>query len=110
MKQEGNMGNINSDGITYERRWYDKYKGLSLALEKLRTADKKDRDDIVAGMKKIITKKDPDFIDKVCKRFPLSPYKRRWYDKEPYLWLVINSLRYAENETINEIVDLINSS
>ena len=106
-KKRSNMGNIKSGRTTCKRRWYDKHQGLSSALEKLRTAHKKDRDNIVEGMKKIITKKDPDFIDKVCKKFPLNPYRRRWYDEDPYLWLVVNSLRYADDETINEVVGLL---
>jgi len=101
------MGNIKSGRTTHKRRWYDKHKGLSSALEKLRTVNKKDRDNIMEGMKKIIIRKDPDFIDKVCKKFPLNPYKRRWYDENPHLWLVVNSLRYADDEAINEVVRLL---
>lgn len=33
------MGNIKSGRTTHKRRWYDKHKGLSSALEKLRTDD-----------------------------------------------------------------------
>lgn len=28
--------------------------------------------------------------------FPLEILRRRWYDKDPYVWLLFNGLRYAE--------------
>jgi excisionase family DNA binding protein len=104
------ISNIKVNRRTYRKRWYDKHEELPLALEKLRTASKRECDNIVEGVKQIVTNRDPDFIDKVCKYFPLSPYRRRWYDKDPYLWLVVNSLRYADEQTIDEVVAFIKTT
>jgi hypothetical protein len=90
-----------------KRRWYDKREGLSAALDKLRSADGDRREIIIEGVREIVTRRDPNFIDKVCDQFPLNPFRRRWYDDNPYLWLVVNSLRYADDETLNEVVAFI---
>jgi hypothetical protein len=95
--------------IAYKKRWYDKHEGLSLTLERLRTADKRDCDNIVDKVREIVTKRDPDFIDKVCREFLLDCHARRWYDEDPYLWSVFNSLRYADGETIEQVVGFTDS-
>jgi hypothetical protein len=87
--------------------WHHKHQGLSWVLEKLRLVEGQERYNIVEGLKEIITKKDPDFIDRICEKFPLSHHRRTWYDKDPYLWLVINSLRYADHKKINEVVRFV---
>jgi hypothetical protein len=92
------------------KRWYDKHDGLAEALEALKGASKRDRDELVDQIKGILTRNDPHFIDKQCDKFPLSPFKRRWYDKDPYLWLVINALRYTDDQTITEVVSLLNKT
>lgn len=109
-KREGrsNMGNTESGETTYKRRWYDEHEGLSSLLERLRTADKIDRDNILEVIKKIITKKDPHLMEWVYTKFPPNPQRERWYDEDPHLWLVVNSLRYADDETIEEVIQAIN--
>jgi hypothetical protein len=32
------------------------------------------------------------------------PWKRRWYDKSPFLWLVINALKYSDDDLITDII------
>lgn len=102
------MEKTKDEGTSRKKRWYDKHQGLPAALDKLRSTDDEDREVIIEDVKKILTKKDPDFIEKVCDKFKLSPFRRRWYDTNPYLWLVVNSLRYADEETISEVVACIN--
>jgi hypothetical protein len=99
----------NGSATSGRRRWYDKHEGLSAALDKLRSTDDARQERIVEEVKKIITKRDPDLIERVCAEFPLSPFRRRWYDKNPYLWLVVNALRYADDRTIREVVAHIGS-
>jgi hypothetical protein len=98
------MKNAKYPGKRRNKRWYDKHDGLADALETLREAKKRDRDNLLDKMKELITKEDPHLIDKCCEKFPLNPFKRRWYDRDPYLWLVINSLRYTDDETIKKVV------
>lgn len=104
-----NTGNINSDSMTFAKRCCDRHEGLSPALQKLRTTKERDRDNIVEAIKKIISKSDPDFIDNFFKKLPLNLDRRRWYDRDVYLWLVLNSLCYADDQTIKEVVRFINS-
>jgi hypothetical protein len=78
-------------------------------LENLRFSERGIQKSIVKGVEKVLTREDPRFIDKVSDRFPMDPLKRRWYDKDPYLWLVINSLLYTDRRVIDEVVVLINT-
>jgi hypothetical protein len=35
--------------------------------------------------------------------FPLDINRRRWYDKDPYLWLIMNGLKYASDELLASV-------
>lgn len=101
--------NIKTTAGQSQRRWYDQHPKLSAALEKLKPLKGKALDNMMIDLKNIICKHDPDLIDKYCSKFPMSPYKRRWYDRDPYLWLVVNALRYADQSILDEIIDCIDN-
>jgi hypothetical protein len=88
---------------TPDKRWYDKNKTLALLLWILKTRDLSDQERIVAGMKEIIMEYDQDLMDRWVLEFPLTT-KRRWYDQNPYSWLVINSLKYADSRLLGGII------
>jgi hypothetical protein len=46
-------------------------------------------------------------MDRWVMEFPLTT-KRRWYDKNPYSWLVINSLKYSEKKLMNRVITYLN--
>jgi len=86
---------------TYGNRWYDKYPELSKYIEKLKDLKERKRDKILLQMMQLIIEYDDKLIDKHILDFPIAC--RRWYDKEASSWLVINALKYANEDLINEI-------
>jgi hypothetical protein len=85
--------------IEKNSRWYDVYPDFSEFLERLKDIPKKDRDKIILGMKDIILDFDSELFDRHVLEYPVN-LKRRWYDRDPYSWLVVNALKYAEKELI----------
>jgi hypothetical protein len=85
-------------------RWYDKHKRLAECLEGLRFIPRKSRDKIIGGVMAFIKEDQPDLLDKFVLDFPLDIQRRRWYDKDPYLWLVFNGLRYADKSILMKVM------
>ena len=88
------------------KRWYDAYPDLSILFEKMKNIDKEKRENILTKIKDLIIEIEPHLIDDNVLSFPMNQ-KRRWYDKDPYSWLIINSLEYATIELINKVTELI---
>jgi len=76
-------------------------------MEKLKNKDKISRDTIINSIKDIIMDYDPELTDRHVIDFPLAK-KRRWYDTDPYSWLAINTLEYANEELIKIIIIYLN--
>ena len=87
----------------YKNRWYDKYPDLSKSIDELKDLNKLDRDKLILGLKDIILNYDNELFDKYVLEFP-TPYGKRWYDKDPFSWLVINVLKYADKDLITDII------
>lgn len=85
-----------------KKRWYDSNPRLALLLNLLKKKDKDCRDKIINELKDIIIYYDNSLIDRNVVDFPMTE-KRRWYDKDPYSWLVINSIEYADDELLPRI-------
>ncbi len=81
-------------------RWYDKTPELSGYIDYLRDVEPDRRDKIIGDLKGLIS---DGLIDDNVLEFPLTT-KRRWYDSDPYAWLVINALKYADDELINRVI------
>jgi len=94
---------IMSKETRYGNRWYDKHPELGLLLERLRILDLQDRERIIEGMKNLIVKYDEDLIDRYVLEFPLT-LKRRWYDEDPISWMVINALKYVDEDLLENII------
>ncbi len=86
------------------KRWYDSNPRLALLLNLLKNQEKKCRDDIINELKDIINDYDDTLIDRHVSEFPMLE-KRRWYDKDPYSWLVINSIKFADDVLITRIIN-----
>ena len=54
-------------------------------------------------MKDIIIDYDYELLNRYVIEFPMT-YNRRWYDKDPFSWLIINGLKYANKELLNKII------
>ncbi len=93
----------------YKKRWYDNHSKLMHAIHMLKPLKGKALDEIVIELKNIICRHDTDLIDRYFMAFPLKPFKRRWYDKDPYLWIVINSLRFADQDTLEDVIEFISN-
>ena len=89
--------------VDFKNRWYDKYPDLSDRIEKLKDLKKRERDIIMLDIKDIIMDYDNELIDRHVLKFPMT-YKRRWYDKDPYSWLIINALKYANEYLISDVI------
>jgi hypothetical protein len=89
--------------IEPKKRWYDKYPDLRILLDKLRELKKRKRDAIILEIKEIIKKRDECLFDKYVFEFPLSS-RQRWYDNNPFSWLVINAMKYADEDLITDII------
>ena len=81
-------------------RWYDKNPELSGYIDYLRDVEPDRRDKIIGDLKDLIS---DGLIDDNVLEFPLTT-KRRWYDSDPYAWLVINALKYADDELIDRVI------
>ena len=88
-----------------DNRWYDNNPDLKEFLYKLKTSSKENQEKIFNDIKDIIMNYDDYLVEKHVMEFPLTE-KRRWYDKDPYSWLAINSLKYLDSEAIKKITDL----
>jgi hypothetical protein len=94
--------------INNKHPWYDNYPVLEKAIDKLEDLNKQDRDEIIRGLKDIILKHDDELIDRHAVEFPMT-CARSWYDKDPYAWLVINSLKYVDEDLKNDITIYLNT-
>lgn len=84
------------------KRWYDSHR-VGKQLDLLKSMAKKQRDPIVLIIMQIIKKYGSSFIDDAVIEFPLEPHQRRWYDEDPYLWIMFNGLQKADEKLLDEI-------
>jgi len=92
-------------------RWYDEDTTFSEYIEKLRDADEKERDNWVRDILAIIQKADSNsFSTEKLIEFPLKMFRRRWYDTDPYLWLLMNTLQNAQESTIFKVKEYLAKS
>ncbi len=54
-------------------------------------------------MKDLILNCDNELMDKHATEFPMTCTKR-WYDQDLYSWLIINSLKYMDEDLITDII------
>ena len=86
-------------------RWYDRHNKLSEYLDLMAELSPEHRDELVKGIMVIIKRESPDFLTDLVLQFPLDLFRRRWYDEDPYLWLVFNGLEHADNAVVKKVID-----
>jgi hypothetical protein len=84
------------------KRWYDSHR-VGKQLDLFKGMTKKQRDPIILNIMSIIKKYGSSFIDNAVVEFPLEPHQRRWYDADPYLWIIFNGLQRADIKLLDEI-------
>lgn len=65
--------------------------------------DKGNSEEIFEEVREIIQNKEPGVIDQHVDEFPLSADKRRWYDKEPYSWMIVNAMKFVRDDTLERV-------
>lgn len=93
-----------------QRRWYNKYITLSNRLTDFRDIETHQQDILVKGVMSLVTDYDPNLLtcDKACE-FPLSIDRKRWYDQDPYIWLMFNTLQMADTVLINSVTSYLDT-
>ena len=87
-------------------RWYDKYRELGGKLDSISGMDPGLRDPLVKGIIDLIQEHSPDLLSsEKAFKFPLETNRRRWYDSDPYLWLLFNTLKSANIDLLQLITD-----
>jgi hypothetical protein len=86
-----------------KNRWYDKHEKLALQLETLKHEKAKKREKTAAAVLAIINDDAPNLLEKYLLEFPLDQKRRRWYDQNPYLWLMVNGLQHAGPRLLKKV-------
>jgi hypothetical protein len=89
--------------IDNKHRWFDKYPDLRKSIDKLEDLNKGVRDEVIRGIEELILSYDNQSFDRYERKFPFES-SNRWYDKDPYAWLVINSIIYLDEDLITDII------
>lgn len=84
-------------------RWYDKYEKLGKHLDSLKEMEPIKRDNLIKGIMVIIKEENPDLLEDFVMEFPKEIRRRRWYDHDPYLWLLINGLKYGKEKLLKKV-------
>ncbi len=84
-------------------RWYDKDKLLGKNIDRIKNMNEERRGQVVGGIMRIIREAEPTLLDDHVMEFPLAIERRRWYDADPEIWLIINGLRYASKELLEKV-------
>ncbi len=86
-------------------RWYDANRKLRYYLESLQKVDRPLREKIVRDLMELVKEYDGVLLDRFAEEYPLEMRKQRWYDQNPYLWILFNGLRYASDEVIELVIE-----
>ncbi len=79
------------------RRWYDRDKRLAKQLDRFKEMKEEERDYYIKGIMELVRQKEPKLLSaEIALEFPLEMKRRRWYDADPYLWLIFNTLKKAK--------------
>ncbi len=86
-------------------RWYDANRKLRYYLGYLQHVDRPLREKIVRDLMDLVKEYDGVLLDRFAEEYPLEIRKQRWYDQNPYLWILFNGLRYASDELVDIVIE-----
>lgn len=78
--------------------WYTRNQLLRSNIDKLKNLPFYRKNRIVQGIMCLMKQHEPDLLEKFVLDFPLEVNRPRWYDDDPYQWLIINGLRYGSKK------------
>jgi hypothetical protein len=85
------------------KRWYDAFPKLSRQFESFKHMHPHTRDKLIADIMGMVKSVKPGLLEEFLMDFPLDLNRRRWYDRDPYLWLMINGLKYAPVDLLRQV-------
>jgi hypothetical protein len=65
---------------------------------------------LAAGALAILRQADASVLDKKAINFPLEMFRRRWYDNDQQLWLLVNGLRYVDEAVVEKVTFYLESN
>jgi hypothetical protein len=100
--------NISAPEEDQMKRWYDKHPKLARQIEAFKTMQPHLRDKLIADVMGLVKANNPGLLEDFILDFPLDLFRRRWYDKDPYLWLLVNGLKYADPPLLKKVMMYLN--
>jgi len=88
---------------TESGRWYDYDEELRNYIDGLKDMSQDERDVYIKEMLKLIKKDCSNLLEMDVLEYSLDLKRRRWYDDDPYLWMLINSLKFADRSFLEKI-------
>jgi hypothetical protein len=90
-----------------DKRWYDKHPRLRGYLDSFKEMPQRPRNSLIRGIMGLVSKSNPELVDKFVLNFQLDPNRRRWYDRDPYLWLMFNGLSRANTSLLQSVTSFL---
>ncbi|RBW47518.1 hypothetical protein DS885_02645 [Psychromonas sp. B3M02] len=77
-------------------RWYDKRPQLGKGLDRFKEMEPEVREPILKEIIDLVEQQDPSLLsDEKANEFRLDSAGLRWYEHDPYCWLVFSILEFA---------------
>lgn len=89
------------------KRWYDKNEKLAKQLNNLTKASVETKQKIIKGLLDIIQDSDKEFASRFKVPIDIDLWSRRDYDDEAATWIVINNLKYADENLLQKVTEYI---
>ena len=89
------------------RRWYDNNKELSRVLNDIKSLETDLRIQVVQGVLNLVNNANPNLIENFIANYRFDIFKNRWYDEDPYLWLIYNGLYYGDEKLKNDVIEFL---
>jgi hypothetical protein len=89
------------------KRWYDKDVQLAKLLDKLMKVHPKDEYRVVSGLLDLVRGSNPEILNRFTVPSDIDAWHRRWYDKDPIYWLVLNGLKFADEALLKTVADYL---
>jgi len=86
------------------KRWYDKNGKIGKLIEDLRKIPPEAKDSVIRDVMDLIRNSKPDILNNFDVPLDIESWHRRWYDNSPNLWLVFNTLRFADEKLLKKVI------
>ena len=81
---------------------------MTITLDAFKEMDQKTRDPILKGVMGLVQQYDPSLLSyEKSFDFSLDFNRRRWYDNDPYLWVMFNILIIADDTLLQSVEEYL---